>query len=45
MRSLMLLALASVATAEVRWIAEFERAKEIALAEDKLIFLDFYAEW
>ncbi len=45
MRLLLLLAFVSLARAEVRWVDQFEKAKEIALAEDKLIFLDFYADW
>jgi hypothetical protein len=37
--------LAAAARADIRWEQDFERAKARALAEDKLIFIDFYADW
>ena len=37
--------LAAAAHADVSWLRDFEKAKERALKEDKLIFIDFYADW
>jgi hypothetical protein len=39
------LLLAAAAWADIRWESDFERAKARALKEDKLIFIDFYADW
>jgi hypothetical protein len=37
--------LAVAAHADAPWEHDFEKAKERALKEDKLILIDFYAEW
>ncbi len=36
---------AGTATAGINWETDFARAKERALKEDKLLFLEFYANW
>ena len=38
-------ALLSAASAGVVWEQDFEKAKLRAVREDKLIFIDFYADW
>jgi hypothetical protein len=37
--------LAGLAHAGITWERDFEKAKARALKEDKLIFIDFYADW
>jgi thiol:disulfide interchange protein len=37
--------LAAAAQADVTWERDFEKAKARALEEDRLIFIDFYADW
>lgn len=37
--------LAAAAHADVEWLRDFEKAKARALKEDKLVFIDFYADW
>jgi thiol:disulfide interchange protein len=37
--------LAAAAHADVSWLRDFEKAKERALKEDKLVLIDFYADW
>jgi hypothetical protein len=37
--------LAAAAHADIDWERDFEKAQERALKEDRLVFIDFYAEW
>jgi thiol:disulfide interchange protein len=36
---------AAASAADVSWERDFDKAKERAVKEDKLIFIDFYADW
>jgi hypothetical protein len=40
-----LLLAAPGARAGVSWESDLEKAKERAIREDKLLFIDFYADW
>ena len=35
----------SVHAAEITWESSYERARERCIDEDKLLFIDFHADW
>ena len=39
------LGIASTTFAGVDWESDYDRARERAIKEDKLLFIDFYATW
>jgi hypothetical protein len=36
---------AAAHAAEIKWETDYGRARERCIAEDKLLFIDFYADW